>query len=292
MARHFHDTAHSMAAAGAGRADIIDAIADWCDALHGGLVLGDAFARLVAGLGASAGMLVRTHLADQRPIRVAIADPDGAGTDAALVRSYADGCFGPDILRPRSASVWIGSVQEAEGACPSLGAWAERRGMAEFVVLVLSAGAGLRDHIELHFARPLTDEVQALISAVLPTMARTWAARQVGLITRNVVNHRLEAVAAGAPRKAEPLLSITNPVAFSRAEFRVCLLLSRGLSVVGVAAELGVSDATVRSHLRAIYAKTDCGGLAELVFKLLGSAPAPALMPPPAAKPLSALRSA
>ena len=280
MGRDCRTDAHHLASsAGPVRIDIIEAIADWCDALHGGLLLQDGFARLVAGLGASAGMLVRTHLADWRPVRVAIADPEGAATDAALIRSHADGCFGPDILRPRSASVWIGSLQEVEGACPSLAVWQERRAMTEFVVLVLSAGAGLRDHIELHFARSLTQEAQALIAAVLPTMARTWAARQVGLITRNVVSHRLLADGARPARPAEPLLSIASPAHFSRAEFRVCLLLARGLSALGVAAELGVSEATVRSHLRAIYAKTDAGGLAELVFRLLDSGPIPQARP-------------
>lgn len=259
-----------MPAASVAKVDIIEAIADWCDALHGGLVLQDAFARLVTGLGAAAGMLVRTHLADLRPIRVAIADPGGAG--APQIRSHADACFGPHLTRPRPASVWIGSTLEKDNSCPALASWQEARGMAEFVVLVLSAGPGTRDHIELHFAQPLSDAAQALIAAVLPTMTRTWAARQVGLITRNVVSHRLPEAAGRAPRRTEPLLSIANPAHFSRAEFRVCLLFARGLSVTGVAAELGVSEATVRSHLRAIYAKTDAGGLAELVFKLLGAA--------------------
>jgi DNA-binding CsgD family transcriptional regulator len=40
---------------------------------------------------------------------------------------------------------------------------------------------------------------------------------------------------------------------------------------LGVAAELSLSEATVRSHLRAIYAKTETSGLAELVFQLIGA---------------------
>lgn len=53
----------------------------------------------------------------------------------------------------------------------------------------------------------------------------------------------------------------------------MCLLLGRGLSVTGVAEELAVTETTVRSHLRNIYAKTGTSGLAELVFALLRSRP-------------------
>jgi DNA-binding NarL/FixJ family response regulator len=104
-------------------------------------------------------------------------------------------------------------------------------------------------------------------------MARTWANRQVGLVTRMVVNHR--AAAEPAPARPVPamILSPSNPARLSRAEFRVCLLLSRGLSVTGVSDELAVSEATVRSHLRSIFSKTETSGLAELVFALLRSKP-------------------
>lgn len=126
--------------------------------------------------------------------------------------------------------------------------------------------------------------MQATLAAVLPTMARTWANRQVGLVTRTVVNHRATADLALQQSVPAMILGTSNPARLSRAEFRVCLLLSRGLSVTGVAEELTVSEATVRSHLRSIYAKTDTSGLAELVFALLRSKPA--------GPPLSDLRCA
>lgn len=66
-----------------------------------------------------------------------------------------------------------------------------------------------------------------------------------------------------------PLLSITNPARLSRAEFRVCLLLSRGLSAQGIAGELNVSGTTVRTHLRNIYSKTETTGMPDLVYNLI-----------------------
>lgn len=261
-------------------ANVIEAIADWCDALHGDLPLQDAFAALAAGLGAEAGMLVRTQFSDFRPMRVAVWDRAGGRNPSPLSASYADGHFGPPIARPRAASVWLSSSDDDAGdRDPALESWQVRRGLGEFAVLVLTGGPGARDHIELHFRAALVPETQAALGAVLPTMARTWTNRQVGLVTRTVINHRL----AGEPVPDRPaaramLLGAANPARLSRAEFRVCLLLSRGLSVVGVAEELSVSEATVRSHLRSIYSKTGTSGLAELVFALLRSKPDPSAL--------------
>ena len=49
----------------------------------------------------------------------------------------------------------------------------------------------------------------------------------------------------------------------------VSLLVSRGLSIKAVSEELGLSDNTVRSHLRAIYAKTETASLSELIYLIL-----------------------
>lgn len=268
------DYGSALPSGGSVKSDVIEAIADWCEALHGGLSLQDAFAHLVCGLGAEAGMLVRTHLNDFRPTRIAIHDcrPDAGAHQ--LKATFADGHFGPHLTKPRTATVWLGSAHEGEAGAdpaPALGEWQAARRMKEFAVLVLSGGPITRDHIELHFREPLSRHIQASVGAVLPTMARTWATRQVGLITRTVINERLSQGLQRPGTTNAPLLSISNPASLSRAEFRVCLLLSRGLSVLGVSAELSLSDATVRSHLRSIYAKTESSGLAELVFLLLGS---------------------
>lgn len=252
-------------------------MAEWCDALHGGVSLDEAFAGLVTGFGAEAGMLVRTHVTDFRPARIAVWDRRGTAATAPLTSSFADGFFGRPFARPRSMSYWLASTHDhsvGETADPALGNWQARRGLTEYAVLALTGGPPVRDHVELHFTNPLSETLQAAIAAVLPTMARTWASRQVGLVTRTVINHRAHRDTGMRQPVKRSLLSATNPVRLSRAEFRVCILLSRGLSVLGVAEELAVCESTVRSHLRNIYAKTDTSSLAELVFQLLSAAPA------------------
>lgn len=248
---------------------MIDAITDWCDALRGGMPLAEAFAGLIAGLRAEAGMLVRTSLSDFRPARIAVWDRNGAHCAHALSKSFADGFFGSSIARPRAASLWLASEFSSHGSelsDPALETWQEHRGYSEFMVLVLASSSNTRDHVELHFRDRLTPTEIESFETILPMMARTWAARQVGLVTRCVVNHRRP---EPRPREAAPILSITNPARLSRAEFRVCLLLSRGLSAASIAGELSVSEATIRTHLRNIYSKTETTGLPDLVYQLV-----------------------
>jgi DNA-binding NarL/FixJ family response regulator len=65
------------------------------------------------------------------------------------------------------------------------------------------------------------------------------------------------------------ILGMDNPAGLSRAEFRVCLLLSRGLSVKAVSEDLNLSENTIRSHLRAIYSKTETASLPELIYLIM-----------------------
>ena len=50
------------------------AVVSWCEALNGAVSLQTALTDLVAGLGAEAGVIVRTQMADQRPVRIALCD--------------------------------------------------------------------------------------------------------------------------------------------------------------------------------------------------------------------------
>jgi DNA-binding CsgD family transcriptional regulator len=255
-------------------AGLVDGVANWCEALNGDVSLQAALVQLLRAVHADAGMIVRTHRSDFRPVAVATHDTRAVTAERPLKTSFADGLFGTVMQVPRTASLWLGSAQANEfddGCNPALREWQASRGLKEFAVLVLASGPKVRDHIELHFSHRLSSEVVHVLSALLPTLVRTWAARQVGLVTRTVVNHRPSNRLPPANSGTLPILSSLNPARLSRAEFRVCLLLARGLSVAGVSEELKLSDATVRTHLRNIYAKANANSLSELVFLLMSS---------------------
>lgn len=252
---------------GAQQFRIVSAIASWCEALHGSASLKSAFSDLCIGLGAQAGILVRTRRALGQVNRIAIHDPKAEQSCGRPLRfSLSESVFGTDLDGARAGTIW----HEAD-AChsddPLLKEFQAARGFREFCVLVLASGPVNRDHIELHFHEPISPRVHATLAAVVPTMARTWATRQIGVVAREAAHQRRDP----ASDEAAQILGAANPARLSRAEYRVCLLLSRGLSAQGVAEELGISDPTVRSHLRNIYAKTQTGNLAELLFRLIGT---------------------
>lgn len=254
------------------QAKVVEAIADWCEALHGNVSLGEAVAQLVRGLGAEAGVLVRTNLNENRSMRVALYDKLASSSSLPLDHSFGDELFGSLLKKSRPATIWLASRHTerlAEEMAMDFCRWQEGRKMREFAVLVLASGPSTRDHLELHFREPLSQPVRAALGIVLPAMARTWASRQVGLITRSVVNRRISSQPSPRAGVNRAMLSTSNPAHLSRAEFRVCLLLSRGLSVAGVCSELSLADTTVRSHLRNIYAKSDTSSLAELIYCLI-----------------------
>lgn len=257
-------------------ASLIRSIVAWCEALNGALPLDAALHELIRGLGAEAGLIVRTNLHEMRQAVIASADvAPAAFAVRPLTRPFADGYFGRMLGSARSGTLWMASqhLDDATGD-PALGSWQTARRMKEFLVLVLSAGGINRDHVELHFRDHLTPDMENALVALVPDMVRVWAGRQSGLIARAMDRHR--APEARRPSQIMPrqyLLSIDNPAQLSRAEFRVCLLLSRGLLVQAVARELHLSEPTIRTHLRNIYAKTECGSLAELVFRLMDGRP-------------------
>ncbi len=248
-------------------------IVTWCEALSGAVSLQEGLAALVAGLDAEVGVIVRTHMNDLRPVRIATSDlANDAMTARPLCRSFADTYFGSAILRPRHATIWQATAHadDATGD-PSLSDWQAVRRMKEFVVLILASGVNTRDHIELHFRNLLCAETKATLASMLPDMARVWTNRRAGLITRTIVNHRNVAQIDAYNAARVSILGADNPLRLSRAEYRVCLLLSRGLMMKAVAKELSLAEPTIRTHLRNIYGKTQCGSLAELVFRLIES---------------------
>lgn len=255
------------------QARVVEAITDWCEALHGSISLNDAVAQLVRGLGAEAGMLVRTNLNENRPIKISVHDELSSKSCLPLHSEYGDELFGGSLKKSRAATLWLASMHadpNAEDMADEYANWKTGRRMQDFAVMILSSRASTRDHLELHFREHLSPSVYSALGAVLPAMARTWASRQVGLITRTVINHRISLMSQPQQNSDQPILGCSNPAQLSRAEFRVCLLLSRGLSVTGVCAELSLADATVRTHLRNIYAKSETSSLAELIFRLIG----------------------
>ena len=256
---------------------ILDGIASWCGALHGSMSLDGAIDALGTALGAEAAVISRDARSDGK-LKL-VAEFDARRSDVSIQhvrRSYAKDVLGPYFNKMRSGTIWILSDHESDvdyESTESLNNWRLSRGIADVAVIALESTGIQHDYLEFHFTRELDRQEKENCESVFPTLVRAWGGRQTGLVTKAQMDERMiraRALARAARIKPdEAILGMSNPAKLSRAEFRVCLLLSRGLSVQGVTDELSLSEATVRSHLRSIYSKTDTSGMPELVYRLL-----------------------
>ncbi|WP_176440161.1 helix-turn-helix transcriptional regulator [Boseongicola aestuarii] len=195
-----------------------------------------------------------------------------------MKRAYARDVLGLYHNNARKGTSWLLSELQDDRnfkKTSDLSSWRLSRGIIDIVVVVLDATGVQHDFLELHFVKPLNREAKELLDSLFPTLVRAWARRKSGLVTQAQIDDRIIVARANAEARRikpdEAILGISNPARLSRAEFRVCLLMSRGLSIKGVTDELGLSESTIRSHLRSIYSKTAVTGVAELVYRLVSN---------------------
>lgn len=249
---------------------LIGAVAQWCECLHGRDPLLKSLEILAHGLGAEIVALVRYARDGAGSMRMVTWDCAAAeGTAGRADRGFARSLMGPYFEAARPGSLWFRSMVE-EGTSADLEEFHATRHLRELVVIPLETGARFVDTIEVHFRDRLRNHQQLILNSVAPVLARTWHNRAQGLFTEAMLR-----LAPAAPsHDLTPILSVENPARLSRAEYRVSLLLSRGLSIEQVKSELRIRESTLRSHLGNLYAKTNCANLSELIFRLTSQAPA------------------
>ncbi|MGI9388555.1 MAG: helix-turn-helix transcriptional regulator [Boseongicola sp.] len=261
---------------------ILDGIASWCGALHGSMSLDLALEAVSRAIGATAAALSRDARSSGKIKLVAEFDTAaGDRTINALRAAYAPEVLTKYYNKMRGGSVWYLSEHQDDSdfeMSRGLASWRLSRGIVEVVVVALESTGLQHDYLEFHFTRELQRAEREDLERVFPILVRAWYGRRTGLVTQAQMDERIQRARELAEENRispdEPLLGYSNPARLSRAEFRVCLLLSRGLLVKAVTEELGLSEATVRSHLRSIYSKSDTTGLPDLLYRLLSSSSA------------------
>lgn len=258
---------------------VLDGIASWCGGLHGSMSIGDALRYLAVGFGAEAAVLSRHTRQTDRPRAVAIFDSQNEDADAVILRRpMCKDVLGYLYDQARTSTVWFLSdhLDDAKwSSTQTLQNWRSVRRIQEIAVVTLAGDVRHSDYLEFHFTRELAYSERLELEALVPTLVRSWSGRKQGLVTQAQMDDRLvraqAAAAASRLQPESPVLDAANPARLSRAEFRVCLLLSRGLSTKAVIEELALTESTVRSHLRSIYSKTNVSGMQELMYRLLNT---------------------
>ena len=258
---------------------VLDGIASWCGGLHGSMPLQDALTSLAQGFRAEGAVLSRLHRNQDQPKAVCIYDSRPVSSDAVLLtRPLCQDVMGYLFTKARTSTIWFLSdhvEDENWAATPTLEHWQAARQIREIVVVALEGSLQQQDYLEFHFTRDLAYSEKLEFESLMPTLVRAWAGRKTGLVTRTQMDERMirarKAAEATRLKPDAPILGVSNPAKLSRAEFRVCVMLSRGLSVKALTEELGLSESTVRSHLRSIYSKTEVSGMQELMYRILSA---------------------
>jgi DNA-binding CsgD family transcriptional regulator len=248
---------------------MIGAIAGWCEALHGKSALGRGIQLIGSGTEAEAVCVARYAVSspsDGRPLTWDRAPADVRG--GRLQRGFARSMLGSYFQSARPGSLWFGSMLNEVAS--DLRDFQSARAMRELVVIPLDIGKRFIDTIELHFTEKLRPFQQHLLNNLAPVLSVTWKNREQGLFTEEVLRRSEQ---QRSPADHMPILSVGNPARLSRAEYRVGLMLSRGLSIDEVREELNIQESTLRTHLSNLYAKTRASNMSELVYLLVSAAP-------------------
>ena len=258
---------------GAGIVGLVDGVAAWSQALQGQAPFKAGLAQLAAGFGASVAVLTKAERHVGGGLRAFVSDPAAETSRVETVeRSFADIVIGAYLPSARVGTVWHASMVEDDRA-GALRSFHARRKLAECVILTLGREDRWIHLLELHFPTRLNAQQNALLTALSGTLCRLWSHRAAGLFSEALLQRQ-------TPRPnvalAAPILSDENPARLSRAEFRVCMLLSNGLSRARLLEELAISATTLRTHLRQICAKTGCENQADLLHRLMVAAHRPA----------------
>lgn len=248
---------------------MIGAVAQWCECLHGKSTLQRSLLMMATGIDAEAAAIVRygrSGSAEGVALTWDAAPVDTRG--GRLDRGFARALLGEYFDAARPGSLWYRSMLDDVSA--DLRDFHAARVLRELVVIPLEVNDRHVDTVELHFADKPRNFQQMLLNSLAPVVAQTWANRAQGLFTEAAL-HRAEQ--KREPARGVPVLSSENPARLSRAEYRVGLMLSRGMTSDEVKAALDIQESTLRTHLGNLYAKTGASSLSELVFLLVSAAP-------------------
>ena len=245
----------------------------WTEALHGRCALHEALHEVVRAFDVEVARLVRLRFEPDEQIE--IAEADRSAQRRPLVKIEA--CATSAILADRAPSAKVGSLWflsdvwdggDADRNAPLARALA-RRQVNEVIVLVLECCGTETDVLELYFSRKLGPDSRAQIQAVARPMCDAWIRRRPNIVDFAIAAQRRESAGSAVGGAVRSILGPSNPAELSRAEYRVCALLSVGLTARRISEKLGITEATVRSHLRNIYAKTSTSGQCELLHRIL-----------------------
>ena len=251
------------------------ATACWAQALQGRGHPAAALVLLREVCGAEVGSLVRVTAGRGSGERLLTEDAGQARAARVQPGDLATTLIGRQRSRARVGSVWsYCELASSLLVAPQtrLARWMELRGIQDVLCIVLAVDGDVTDVLELCYTRRPGPSDIYLVDALAPALVSAWAHRGAQVLASL---RRAAIQPVRSQPQAEPLLGPSNPAGLTRAEFRICGLFASGSGTREIMDQLQISESTLRSHLRSIYAKTETSGKAGLLHRLLRSDAAP-----------------
>ncbi len=251
-----------------------DFLVRWTECLHGTGNLRDTLALFAELTGSRVVNLSRFDPETGRQRTITCFDLDAREGQRPLTKGMAPSVLSGHGAHARPGTIWtLGEkdrVQRVELDNRSQ-RWMEDRGFGEVVVIPLGRKGADLDAIEFYRANTLEDADDPTLQWLAFATAYAWGRRPKGRIARLLRSVPAITELLQSPDPAVPvdILSSENPCRLTAAETRICILIQAGYGLNEMGMKIGVTEATVRSHLRSIYAKTGAAGQIGLVRMLL-----------------------
>lgn len=261
----------------AGRqSDLTNAAIVWTECLHGNLPIREALSAVSQTTGAVAAILYRCCITTRRPRIITTFHGDAATGVQPILHPVGPDLIAVGLHRARPGTVWRLEDAGADlaGRIETLSQRnAAGRRIADVVAIPLGQTDGIVDVLELYLEGPATPGLVVSLGELARSLSFAWSRRPQGRIARLLasspaIDKRLRGSHGDAP------VSIGNPWRLTPTEMRICNLIREGQDPARLVTLIGVTESTIRTHLRSIYAKAGVSGQVGLLRLLLSDAPA------------------
>lgn len=251
-----------------------DFLVRWTECLHGAGNLRETLALFAELTGSRVVNLLRFDPETGRQRSITCFDLDARDGKRPLTKGMAPSILWRHGAYARPGTLWTLSEtdqMQREGLDRHGQRWMEDRGFGEAVVIPMGRNGTDIDAIEFYRVKPLENTGDPTLRWLATSAAHLWSRRREGLIARllRAVPAMTERLQSPEPEVSGNILSSENLCRLTAAETRICMLIQAGYGLNEMGARTGVAEATIRSHLRSIYAKTGAAGQVGLVRMLL-----------------------
>ncbi|MFM2391465.1 MAG: hypothetical protein RLZZ437_3020 [Pseudomonadota bacterium] len=251
---------------------VLNFMVRWTECLHGDGSLRDTLLAFSDLANAEVLHLHRVNAQTGAQRSISTLDRHASHGARPLTRAHGLALVGQTASRAKPGTLWSMTELDRDDAAQldaGVMNWMTDRRLRDAHVVVLSADADQTDLLEFYQTFPLERARRAGLELLASAMAEAWGRRPEGRIARILrAAPALTARLGQGQTNAHPL-SANNPLSLTPAELRVCSMMQAGQHLSEISKMLGITESTLRTHLRSIFSKAGVSGQVGLVRLLL-----------------------